>query len=209
MKKSFFILVAAVLLFGCQKKEIVGPALPHYDETNTEALTWDQLPDELKNAKPLPKDLSDPKLSSYSYSVGPWGGSGGYYFSCLPANNNQIYAMAIQAGSRIDRMVVWYKINNTVYVGMDEGGTGGTYYLQYFTDDEYINRVSGRYGTAYNRITIHQLSFTTNYKTFTYGGNTGTAFSISTLPSDYQILGFYGRSGDEIDQIGFYVYTRY
>lgn len=204
MKNIFVILISILLIISCNKDEIevTKEDTPQYNESNSATLTWEEMPEELKNAPQL--DTSLLKSSSYAYSVGPWGGTGGSSFSYAPPANSKIYAMAIRAGSRIDRIVVWYKLSdNTIYVGLDRGGDGGNYYLQYFADKEYIRSISGRSGSRLDKIAI-----VTDQKSFTYGGSGGTPFSVGTLPSNYQILGFYGRSGSEIDQIGFFVYTR-
>ncbi|WP_368668126.1 jacalin-like lectin [Aquimarina sp. RZ0] len=62
--------------------------------------------------------------------------------------------------------------------------------------------MAGRSGRVLDRISIY-----TNKKSFSYGGNGGAAFNVSILPSGFQVLVFFGKSGSLIDQIGFYIHT--
>lgn len=218
MKKLQLVLIVSlsVFIFSCNKKDVAPQQqneskVPHFDETNSSKVSWDQLPSELKNAMEIKPETNKPQSSGimssafsyYSHMVGPWGGSGGYPFSIYPPDGSRIYAIAISSGGLIDRIVIWYQTaNGTIYVGGDRGGSGGIYHVQYFSSDEYIVSVSGRSGGLLDRLTIH-----TNRKSFSYGGNGGTPFYVS-VPYGYQVLGFWGRSGGVIDQIGFYVYTR-
>lgn len=203
MKKTLLIVLSSIIIFvSCSKNNEFNDEqkLPTYNESNSTVSDWSDLPTELKNASALPS--ASLKSAVYSYTVGPWGGTGGIPFDIKPNTDATIYAIAIQSGNRIERIVVWYKLNGTIYIGLDKGGSAGIYYVQYFSDDEYIRRISGRSGSRVDR-----LSFETNRKTFTYGGTGGNPFEIATLPTNQQVLGFYGRSGNAIDKIGFYVYT--
>jgi hypothetical protein len=180
-------------------------SIPHYDEKNSALVTWDQLPEELKNAIPITQDsstsLSNARVqgSSYAFKYGPFGGNGGSPFSIFPPDGSRIYAMAIRSSGVIHGIVIWYQKGATIYrVGV--GGTGGRYYQQFFTPTERIVRVSGRSGWVVDRLSVR-----TNFKTFTYGGTGGNAF-VAEVPPGYQILGFWGRAGIYLDQIGFYAY---
>jgi len=200
--------LGASLLFSCTEQEEAAPAkeaLPHYDESNTQAVTWDEMPAELKNAAPISaiNDGINTEVNPYVYQLGPWGGNGGSTFQMIPPVGTKINAIAIRAGRLVDNITVWYRRSDgTVYVGGNQGGTGGTYYIQFFDDNEYITQVRGRSGRL-----VDQIGFVTNRKSFAYGGNGGTAF-FSAVPAGYQILGFWGNSARLLDKIGFYVYRR-
>lgn len=182
-------------------------SIPLFDESNTELINWNSFPEELKNAKQISSSSINESnfktLASYSYQAGPWGGSGGNYFSHSPSGSSKIHAIAIRAGSLIDKLIVYYKKSDgTIYAGINRGGNGGNYYIQFFTDGEYIRSVSGRSGKHVNR-----LRFNTNKKSFQYGGSGGNYFYLST-PYNHKIFSFYGRSGSLIDNIGFRCYKR-
>lgn len=210
MKKSILLAVLTLLSFmiSCQKDEIkeeVGNTqkLPSYDDTNSLSVEWESFPKELKNAIPLEENVTESSGKAYSYSIGPFGGNGGSAFSVNPPSGTRIHAIAMRTGSRVDKLIVYYKSpSGTIYTGVDRGGNGGTYYLHFFSSDEYIKRISGRSGSRLDKLTIY-----TNKKTFTHGGNGGSYFNASIPPSGFEILGFYGRSGSNIDRIGFYVHT--
>ena len=209
-------------LFSCSKKDQMPKQeqksaeqarmeseLPGFSEKDSKPVSWEQLPSELKNAIPLKtlKEGRDGQLgatlwSTYSYSMGPWGGWGGSSFSIYPPNGSRIYAMGISSGSLVDRLVIWYqRPDGTIYVGGDRGGSGGYFNVQFFSYDERITAIGGRTGGLVDRLTVY-----TNKKWFSYGGNGGAPF-YAAVPAGYQILGFYGGSGVYIDRIGFWVYT--
>lgn len=213
MKKKQYLAVYAmlVLTFSCQKDEVsetvsidnveVVQGLPHYDDSNTELVNWNNFPEELKNAKQNENNLEESK--DYSYQVGPFGGGGGSAFSFNPPTTDKIHAIAIKSGSKVDKIIVYYrKPNGTVYKGIDQGGNGGDYYIHFFQGSEYIKGISGRSGRLLDRISV-----ITNKKSFTHGGNGGSEFNVPIPPTGFQILGFYGRSGRLIDRIGFYIHT--
>lgn len=209
MKNSSFL--AVLLLFSvmisCQKDEINEneenvQVLPNYDDSNSELVEWNSFPEELKNAIPI-ENATENGSKAYSYPVGPFGGGGGSAFSVNPPSGTRIHAIAMRTGSRVDKLIVYYvSPSGTIYTGMSRGGNGGSYYLHFFDSNEYIKRIAGRSGSRLDRLTIY-----TNKKTFTHGGNGGSYFNAAIPPSGFQILGFFGRSGSEIDRIGFYVHT--
>lgn len=188
--------------------------LPKFDETNSKKVTWDQLPAQLRNATRLENAKEQPKVeaargvkplfSTYSYYVGPWGGNGGYPYYIYPAQNgSRIVAIAVRSGAYIDRFTIWYMDpSGHVYMGGDRGGDGGSYYIQFFDTDEYIYYVYGRSGDFIDHLTIY-----TNKKWFSYGGWGGSPFYVSA-PAGYQVLGFFGGSGQYVDRMGFYMYTK-
>ncbi|WP_199852634.1 jacalin-like lectin [Aquimarina sp. Aq78] len=209
MKKLIFLTVLTLFSFmiSCQKDEIKEGVentqeVPSYDDTNSQLVEWNSFPEELKNAIPI-ENATENSSKAYSYPVGPFGGGGGGAFSVNPPSGTRIHAIAMRTGSRVDKLVVYYiSPSGTIYTGMSRGGNGGSFYLHFFDNTEYIRRIAGRSGSRLDRLTIY-----TNKKTFTHGGNGGSYFNAAIPPSGFQILGFFGRSGSEIDRIGFYVHT--
>ncbi len=214
MKKLSFILMtaASVLIMSCEKepiqqiKEESNSAVQkkNYDESNSKAIQWNQLPEELKAAENFSAEKSNASSkidASYLTSIGPWGGGGGYGYSIYPtASTDKIYAIAVRSGAFVDALSVWYiRTNGTLY-SYSVGGTGGTFYLQMISSTERISAIGGRSGAYLDRLTIY-----TNYKTFSYGGNGGYPFYAGTYYS--QILGFYGGAGRFVDRLGAYVYS--
>jgi hypothetical protein len=216
MKKLSLIAMTALTVFmcSCNKNNDIQPAsekMPSvtqansFDEKNSTAFRWNQLPENLRNAEIVNSDNPSGALSkttaSYITSVGPWGGGGGSAYAIYPAASiDKIYAMGFRVGSFVEGLSVWYiRTNGTIYAHV-VGGTGGTFYLQPFSPTEHITAIAGRSGTYLDRLTIY-----TNAKSFSYGGNGGTAFYAGTNNS--QILGFYGGAATYVDRIGAYVYS--
>lgn len=214
MKKLSFIAMITLTVFilsSCEK-ENVQPMQPAsvttqenaYNEKNSAAVAWNQLPENLKNAEIYDASASGNAgkiTASYITSVGPWGGGGGKPFAIYPLNaSDKIYAIGVRSGSYVDGLSVWYiRTNGTIYANV-AGGTGGTFYLQPFSATERITAIAGRSGTYLDRLTIY-----TNVKSFSYGGNGGSAFYAGAGAS--QVLGFYGGSANLIDRIGAYLYS--
>jgi hypothetical protein len=218
MKKISLIAMTTLTVFmcSCNKKEDVQPVSENmmstpvaqvnsFNEHNSTALTWNQLPENLRNAEIISSANAAGALSktaaSFITSVGPWGGGGGAGYSIYPlASTDKIYAIGIRSGGYVDGLSVWYiRTNGTLYAYV-VGGTGGTFYFQPFSTTEHITAIGGRSGTYLDRLTIY-----TTYKSFSYGGNGGAAFYAGAGTA--QILGFYGGAGTYVDRIGAYLYT--
>ena len=179
--------------------------VPEFNEKNSTAVAWDELPDKLKKAEVISTET--PTMNKiyafYKYFIGTWGGPGGGNYYIYPAaSTDKIYAIAFRSGIYVDALTVWYiRSNGTLYY-YGAGGTGGSYYVQFLSSSEYIYAIGGRSGLYIDRLTIY-----TNYKSFSYGGNGGGPF-FQSVPYTDQILGFYGGSGWYIDRIGAYVYSK-
>lgn len=216
MKKLSFlamITVAVFILPSCEK-EAIQPMQPKADvvaqtnsfnEKNSTAISWNQLPENLKNAE-IYESLVSPGTTSkvqasYITSVGPWGGSGGKAFAIYPTTStDKIYAIGVRSGTYIDGLSIWYQRTNGSLYAYVVGGTGGTFYLRAFQPNERITAIAGRSGNILDRLTIY-----TNLQSFSYGGNGGSAFYAGAGAA--QILGFYGGSGTLVDRIGAYIYS--
>ncbi|KAA1243437.1 hypothetical protein [Aquimarina sp. RZ0] len=156
MKKTgvLALLFIAYLSTSCEKKEVNEilneniqqdtQKLTHYDEANSSLVDWNDFPKELKNAIPLENSSSysnHKNSKAFSYSVGPFGGGDGSAFSVNPPSGTKIHAIAIRAGSKVDKITIFYiSPAGTIYTGTDRGGNGGIYHIQFFSDDEYIIR---------------------------------------------------------------------
>ena len=177
-----------------------------FNEKNTSTITWDQLPENLKNAEMINAETGTGKTNrtaaSYLTSVGPWGGGGGNSFSIYPlSSSDKIYAIGIRSKDFVDALSVWYiRTNGTIYA-YNVGGTGGDFHLQAFGPTERITAIAGRSATYLDRLTVY-----TTAKTFSYGGNGGGTFYSGTQQGG-QILGFFGGAKVYVDRVGAYFYS--
>jgi hypothetical protein len=220
MKKLNLIaaVTVSIFLFSC-KKETIQPMNDQvsttttmnethngmFTENNSSKYTWDQLPENLKNAEVLIAEstsgTANKTAASYLTQVGPWGGGGGANYSIYPkASTDKIYAIGVRSKNYVEGFAVWYiRTNGSIYSYV-VGGTGGDFYLQPFGSSERITAIAGRSATYLDRITIYTTS-----KVFSYGGNGGSPFYAGANQS--QVLGFYGGAKTYIDRIGAYLYS--
>ncbi|MFI7499198.1 jacalin-like lectin [Streptomyces sp. NPDC049687] len=134
-----------------------------------------------------------------------FGGPHGDYFNdigSVPAAARAT-TLALRSGSRVDRMSVTLTDGTT----LAHGGTGGTASSLTLASGEYATAAQLCRGVKDGRTRIFYARFTTNLGRTLAGGTTTSDCVTRTAPSGWQIAGFHGRSGEEVDKIGL-VYTR-
>ncbi|HXT84026.1 MAG TPA: jacalin-like lectin [Verrucomicrobiae bacterium] len=99
----------------------------------------------------------------------------------------------------MDSICITYSLNNEESVlGERDGDDKGDLDIFNLDENEYITKISGRFGGM-----IDSLEIVTNLGSKKrYGGKGGFADFEYEAPNNYQIIGFYGRSGWHIDAIG-------
>ena len=134
------------------------------------------------------------------------GGSGGHVFDDNILSHSPtivgIKELWIRHGNQIDSLQAKYlRADGSTFVAGKHGGNGGTETHLQFADGEKITEVRG----DSNGALVDQLTFVTTtssgaQKVYGPYGRTGkTPFSLQR-----QIIGFYGRSGNLLDSVGFY-----
>jgi hypothetical protein len=125
------------------------------------------------------------------------GGLGGMPFNDSPSLGHSISSVKIRAGVFVDSIHVSYNPPNNIPPKEPHGGNGGSEYVFFLNNGEYITGISGRHGKFIDALRIH-----TNYRVSPlYGGPGGVPFNLYA-PNNYHIIGFYGRSGSYLDAIG-------
>lgn len=148
--------------------------------------------------------------------TGAEGGTGGTAFEdTLPANTLQLNRLIVSAHTTVHSIKVEWKTSGGLVMGQNRGSTdlpAGNWYEFVFEPGEYITEISGHTGRSSKSsilgpipdgpTTIHMLRFVTNFnRQFGPFGNAsplGQAFSFTGLKA----VGFFGRSGGAIDQLG-------
>jgi endonuclease/exonuclease/phosphatase family metal-dependent hydrolase len=153
----------------------------------------------------------DPIAVRFSWSTNPAfrlsdqvGGPHGAYFTDIakvPAGARAT-TIALRAGSRVDQVSLTLGSGTT----LAHGGTGGTAASLTLGSSEYVTSVYLCRGKYNNTTRVFYARFTTNLGRTLAGGSTTSDCVTRTAPTGWQLAGFHGRSGDELDKVGF-IYT--
>ncbi|MEU5261641.1 jacalin-like lectin [Amycolatopsis sp. NPDC021455] len=134
-----------------------------------------------------------------------YGGPHGDYFTdvdAVPAGA-RVRTWSLRAGNRVDQVGVTLENGTT----LAHGGSGGTASSLTMGSGEYVTTATLCQGKYNNTTRIFSARFTTNLGRVLAGGSTTSDCVTRTAPAGWQIAGFHGRSGDELDKAGF-VYTQ-
>ncbi|ADJ44167.1 hypothetical protein AMES_2345 [Amycolatopsis mediterranei S699] len=134
-----------------------------------------------------------------------YGGPHGDYFTdvaTVPAGA-RVRTLSLRSGSRVDQVGVTLENGTT----LTHGGTGGTAASLTLGTGEYLTTATLCQGKYSGTTRIFSARFTTNLGHVLAGGSTTGDCVTRTAPDGWQIAGFHGRAGDEVDKVGF-VYTQ-
>ncbi|KAG9088416.1 hypothetical protein FRC06_002051 [Ceratobasidium sp. 370] len=130
-----------------------------------------------------------------------YGGPHGTWFNDLPSlpASPKAASITLRGGSRLDSI----SITLTSGATFTHGGTGGTANTLTLSSGETITSVKLCWGT-YNGQTrnFYALATTSTGRTVSAGATTSDC-ATATAPSGFGVVGTYGQSGDEMDQLGF------
>ena len=135
-----------------------------------------------------------------------FGGPHGDYFTDITAvpAGARATSIGLRSGSRVDQMSVTLAGGTTLAHGSTTGGTASSLTLG---SSEYVTTAYLCQGVKDGHTRIFYAKFTTNLGRTLAGGTTTSDCVTRTAPSGWQIAGFHGRTGDEVDKIGF-IYTQ-
>jgi Ricin-type beta-trefoil lectin domain/Jacalin-like lectin domain len=105
--------------------------------------------------------------------------------------------LTIQTGSRVDHVETTLS-NGYVF---SHGGSGGTAQTLTLSGD-YLNSVSLCTAEYQGHTRVFSINFTTSSGRSLSGGTTTSSCTTYTAPAGWQIVGFHGRSADEVDKLG-------
>ncbi|MFD8500091.1 jacalin-like lectin [Amycolatopsis sp. NPDC059657] len=134
-----------------------------------------------------------------------FGGPHGDYFTdinAVPAGA-RARTFSLRAGERVDQIGLTLENGTT----LAHGGTGGTASALTLGSGEYVTSATLCQVSYNGRTRISSARFVTNLGRALAGGTTTSDCVTRTAPGNWQIAGFHGRSGAEVDKIGF-VYTQ-
>lgn len=173
-----------------------------YNNEHAKFLTGDGLM--LSDHDPITVGFSWSRNAAFQLSD-QFGGPHGDYFNDItgvPAGARAT-TVGLRAGSRVDQLSLTLA-NGTA---LSHGGTGGTASSLTLGSGEYLTAAQLCQGVKDGNTRIFYAKFTTSLGRTLAGGTTTSDCVTRTAPTGWQIAGFHGRTGDEVDKIGF-VYTQ-
>ena len=134
-----------------------------------------------------------------------FGGPHGDYYTDIDAvpAAGRASVISLRSGSRVDQVGLTLSTGTV----LAHGGTGGTAASLTLGSGEYVTSVKLCEGKYNNTTRIFYAQFTTSTGNTLAGGTTTSDCVTRTAPSGWQVAGFQGRSGDEVDKLGF-IYTK-
>ncbi|MEU5322745.1 jacalin-like lectin [Streptomyces sp. NPDC021056] len=173
-----------------------------YNNEHSKFLTGDGLM--LSDHDPIAAGFSWSRNTAFQLSDQFGGPHGDYYndIGSVPAGARAT-TVALRAGSRVDQVSLTLANGTT----LTHGGTGGTASSLTLGSGEYVTTAYLCQGQKDDHTRIFYAKFTTNLGRSLAGGTTTSDCVTRTAPSGWQIAGFHGRTGDEVDKVGF-VYTQ-
>ncbi|SDP41125.1 Metal-dependent hydrolase, endonuclease/exonuclease/phosphatase family [Streptomyces sp. cf386] len=106
--------------------------------------------------------------------------------------------LTLRGGSRLDAVSLAHDGGTT----LTHGGTGGTATSLTLASGEHLTALKLTQGQKDGRTRIFSASFTTDKGRTLASGTATSDAKTFTAPSGWQIVGFTGRAGDEIDKLG-------
>ncbi|KQW07210.1 jacalin-like lectin [Streptomyces sp. Root369] len=158
----------------------------------------------LSDHDPISVGFNWSRNAAYQLSDQYGGPHGDYYndINSVPAGARAT-TLTLRAGSRIDQLSLTLANGTT----LTHGGTGGTASSLTLGSGEYVTTANLCQAEKDGHTRIFYAKFTTNLGRTLAGGTTTSDCVTRTAPTGWQIAGFHGRGGDEVDKVGF-IYTQ-
>ncbi|OWZ00549.1 hypothetical protein PHMEG_00028231 [Phytophthora megakarya] len=149
-----------------------------------------------------------PELPPGAYFGAIFGGDHGDAFSdvTMVESGQKVLSINLRANERVDAVILTVVSPTDEVKGstdLTHGGHGGDLKTPLvLTEGEYITTMEAHSGKHKSRTRIKYIKFTTNKGNFIEGGTKTDEIGTDTAKEGYQLSGFVGRSGDELDMVG-------
>ncbi|MFE2061388.1 jacalin-like lectin [Streptomyces sp. NPDC059467] len=185
-----------------RSSKLVNLNATSYNNEHAKFLTSDGLM--LSDHDPITVGFSWSQNANFQLSD-QFGGPHGDYYQDIDkvAAGARATSISLRSGSRVDQVGITLSDGTT----LTHGGTGGTASSLTLGSSEYVTTAYLCEGVKDSHTRIFYAKFTTNLGNTLAGGTTTSDCVTRTAPSGWQIAGFHGRSGDELDKVGF-IYTK-
>lgn len=154
----------------------------------------------------------DPVAVGFTWSRNPaylaseqFGGPHGDFYDDIDrvAPGARATTVSLRSGARVDQVGMTLADGTT----LTHGGSGGTASSLVLGGGEYVSAATLCQGARDGHTRIFYASFTTSLGRTLAGGTTTADCVTRTAPTGWQIAGFHGRAGDEVDKLGL-LFTR-
>jgi hypothetical protein len=156
----------------------------------------------------------DPVLVDFKWTLSsklrlsdPYGGEFGTFFNDLitlsPISTPAVSTITLVGANRVDSISIGLKSGQA----LKHGGTGGTASSLTLATGETLASATVCQGTYDSKIRIFYVQVRTSTGRVVSAGKTTTECVTRTAEAGWAIVGFVGRSGDEVDRVGF-VYAK-
>jgi len=205
-------------------QDLMKPSIHFNPVEITHAVSWDQLPESIRNAEILDPEhsLIDPSIPTEDLQVssrsdcmtiveaeGPCISNEGTPFFMIPESGcHRIYAVLVNATDRIKAIAMVYeRENGSLYIPTVAGPISGQWYYHFLEQEEVIIGTYVGYDSIL-RDMVRNIRFWTvggasNY--IEYGQISTGLCKFWSSPGDI-ILGFHGREGEQINAVGTFNY---
>ncbi|KAL3671629.1 hypothetical protein V7S43_003542 [Phytophthora oleae] len=152
---------------------------------------------------PAGSGSSTPKVSGPAVQLSEtFGGPHGNEFSDQSAavSGQTITSLTVRGAARADGLTL--EVSAPTAQTFTHGGTGGDPYTLTLGSGEYITSMDVHWGQKEDHTRVFYLNFGTNKGNSVSAGTQTDEKGSATAPEGYQLGGFFGRDGDEIDLLG-------
>ncbi|OWY99922.1 hypothetical protein PHMEG_00028995 [Phytophthora megakarya] len=133
-----------------------------------------------------------------------FGGPHGDYYSDvdLVKSGQKVLSINLRTSERVDAVILTIVDSAGEESTLHHGGGGGALKTPLaLAEGEYITTMEAHSGKHKGHTRIKYIKFSTNKKNFIEGGTPTKNIGTDVAKDGYQLGGFYGRSGDELDQV--------
>ncbi|OWZ12925.1 LOW QUALITY PROTEIN: hypothetical protein PHMEG_00013835 [Phytophthora megakarya] len=134
-----------------------------------------------------------------------FGGPHGYGFSDekMVKSGQKVLSINLRTGERVDGVILTIVSPTGEEATLVHGGSGGDLKTPLaLAEGEYITFMEAHTGKHKDHTRIKYIKFTTSKGNFIEGGTKTDKIGTDTAKEGYQLSGFVGRSGDELDLVG-------
>ncbi|RLN48684.1 hypothetical protein BBJ29_008592, partial [Phytophthora kernoviae] len=146
----------------------------------------------------IPGSFSDDSVQLSESFGGPHGAD--FSDEAAATSGQTVASITIRAGERVDGISL--EITGPTAATFSHGGSGGTENTLKLGADEYITSMEAHWGKKNDHTRIFYLSFGTSAGNSVAGGSMTDDKNSVTAPEGFQLGGFFGKDGDEIDLLG-------